>query len=313
MIDISVVVPVYGCPEALESLHERVVKTIKSLKKKYELILVNDGCPKGSWEIIKKICDKDKNVVGVNLSRNFGQLHSTNAGISLAKGDFVVLMDCDLQDKPEGIADLYIEIKKGYEIVFAKRKNRKDSKFAILASKLFYKIYNSFVEGHYDGDICNFCIVRKRIIDKYNEIKDNNKSFTTTLSWMGYKAAYVEIDSDLRYEGKSSYTLSKKIQLAIDMLTSQSNKPLIAVVYFGMILALLAFLYLIIQVIKFLIFRDAPTGWTSMIASVFLMGGLTLVSIGGVGIYVGNIFNQTKGVPEYLIDEILNRKEQTKE
>ena len=302
-MDISVVIPVYGCPEALEPLYKRLTDTLKQLTKSYEIILVNDGCPKGSWEIIKNLCKKDKKVIGINLSRNFGQLHSTNAGINLSKGDFVVLMDCDLQDKPEG------EINKGYDIVFVKRKHRKETGLTLVFSKLFYKIYNYFVDGYYDGDIGNFCIARKRIVDKYKEIKDNNKSFTTTLSWMGYKTSFIELDSDNRFEGKSSYTMSKKIQLAIDMLTSKSNKPLIAVIYLGMILALFAFVFLIIQVFKFLIFRNAPEGWTSMIASVFLMGGLTLVSIGGVGIYVGNIFNQTKGVPEYLIDEILNRKD----
>ena len=309
MINISVVVPVYGCPEALEPLYKRIKKTIKSINKKYEIIFVNDGCPKGSWDIIKKICKKDKNVVGINLSRNFGQLHSTNAGIANAKGEHVVLMDCDLQDKPEGIVDLFVEIEKGFDIVFAKRKNRKDSKFAIITSKAFYKLYNFLVDGYYDGDICNFCIVRKKIVEKYNEIKDNNKSFTTTLAWMGYKTSFVEIEGEDRFEGKSSYTLSKKIKLAIDMLTSLSNKPLMIIAYLGVIIAFLAFLFLILQIVKFIIFRDAPEGWTSTIASIFLMGGLILVGLGGVGIYLGNIFNQTNGIPEYLIDEILNKKQ----
>ncbi len=308
-MDISVVVPVYGCPEALNPLCEKLNKTLSQITKSYEVILVNDGCPKGSWAIIEELCKNNKKIVGINLSRNFGQLHSTNAGISKAKGDFVVLMDCDLQDKPEAITDLYNEINKGYDIVFVKRKNRKENIITLAFSKMFYKIYNHFVDGYYDGDIGNFCIVRKRIVDKYNDIKDNNKSFTTTLAWMGYKTSILEIDGDNRFEGKSSYTLRRKIQLAIDMLTSQSNKPLIAVVYLGLILAAIAFLYLIVQVIKYLIFRDAPEGWTSIIAAVFFMGGLTLGSIGGVGIYVGNIFNQTKGIPEYLIDEILNGKE----
>ena len=309
MINISVVVPVYGCPEALEPLYERTVKTIRSIKKKYEIIFVNDGCPKGSWDIIKRICEKDKNVVGINLSRNFGQLHSTNAGIASAKGEYVVLMDCDLQDKPEAIVDLFAEIEKGFDIVFAKRKNRKDSKLAIITSKAFYKLYNCFVDGYYDGDICNFCIVRKRIVEKYNELKDNNKSFTTTLAWMGYKTSYVEIEGEDRYEGKSSYTFSKKIKLAIDMLTSLSNKPLMIIAYLGVIIAFLSFLFLFLQIVKFIIFRNAPEGWTSTIASIFLMGGLILIGLGGVGIYLGNVFNQTKGIPEYLIDEIINKKE----
>lgn len=304
-MDISIVVPVYGCPEALIPLHDRLTKTIKKLKKSYEIVFVNDGCPKNSWEIIEKICKKDRKTVGINLSRNFGQIHSTNAGISYASGDYVVLMDCDLQDKPEGIENLFNEINKGYDIVFAKRINRKDSAITKLFSKIFYRIYNSLIDGNYDGDICNYCIVRRKVVDEYLKINDNNKSFTVTLSWMGFKSSVIEMDSDERFEGKSSYTFRKKIDLAIDLLTSQSNKPLKLVVYLGSIIAFISFIFLFIQIIKYYV-SDVPAGWTSIIASIFFMGGLMLLCLGGIGIYVGNIFNQTKGKPEYLIDEILN-------
>lgn len=306
MIDISVVVPVYGCPEALEPLYSRVVKTIKELKKSYEIILVNDGCPKGSWNVIEKICNKDKNVVGINLSRNFGQLHSTNAGIAHTKGKYVVLMDCDLQDRPEGIADLFNEIEKGYDIVFAKRKNRKDSKLTIWASKMFYAVYNHFVDGHYDGDIGNFCIVKRMIVDEYNKINDVNKSFTTMISWMGFKTSTIEIEGDDRYEGKSSYTLSKKINLAIDMLTSQSNKPLKALLFLGMVMVMISLFYLFIKIVMYFFGNEVPIGWTSLIAAILFTGGIQIICIGGVGIYVGNIFNQTKGMPDYLVQTILN-------
>ena len=308
-MDISIVVPVYGCPEALHPLHERITKTVSKITNSYEIILVNDGCPKNSWAVIEKICKSDKKVVGINLSRNFGQLHSTNAGIKHSTGEYVVLMDCDLQDKPEGIEDLYNEIQKGYDIVFARRKNRKDSAITLWFSKQFYKIYNHFVDGHYDGDIGNFCIVKRKIVDEYNQIQDANKSFTTMLSWMGYNTGFVDIEGEDRFSGKSSYTFSKKIDLAIDMLTSQSNKPLKAMLKLGFLIAFIAFLYLAEKVIMFFVINDVPEGWTSIIASIFLMGGIMLICLGGVGIYVGNIFNQTKGKPEYLIQKIINDNE----
>ncbi len=309
MIDISVVVPVYGCPEALEPLYERVSNTINKLGKSYELILVNDGCPKGSWSVIEKLCKKDKHVVGVNLSRNFGQIHSTNAGIDLTRGENVVLMDCDLQDPPEGIEDLYNALCEGYDIVFAARKNRKDSALVKFLSRSFYKVYNMFADSFYDGDIANFCIVRRKIVDEYINIKDNNKSFTTTLSWMGYKTKKIYLEAEERYEGKSSYTFSKKLDMAIDMLTSQSNKPLKAIIKVGFVIAGLSFIFLLVQVARYFIMKDLTEGWTSIIASIFLMGGLLLTCLGGVGIYVGNIFSQTKGIPGYLIAETLNRDE----
>ena len=307
-MDISVVVPVYGCPEALKPLCERIIATMAKLKKSYEIVLVNDGCPKGSWKIIEEICQKNKKVVGINLSRNFGQIHSTNAGIAHTRGDYVVLMDCDLQDPPEGIEKLLEEIEKGYDIVFAKRKNRKDDFLAKALSKVFYSVYNHFVDGYFDGDIANFCIVRRRIVDEYNSIEDQNKSFTTTLSWMGYKVSTIEIESEERFEGHSSYTLSKKINLAIDMITSQSNKPLKALMLFGFVMVVISVLYIIYKVISYFLGNDAPLGWTSLFAAILLVGGIQIISIGGVGIYVGNIFNQTKGMPEYLIQEIINEK-----
>ncbi len=308
MVDLSVVIPVYGCPEALMPLYDRLTNTLEQITSDYEIILVNDACPKNSWDTIKEICQKDEKVVGINLSRNFGQIHATNAGINLTKGDYVVLMDCDLQDRPEGIKDLYEEIKRGYDIVFAKRKDRKDSRLTLFFSGLFYKIYNYFVDGYYDKDIGNFCIVRRRVVDEYNRMTDNNRSFTTVLSWMGYDTSSIEIESDERFEGKSSYTFGKKLEMAIDMLTSQSNKPLKVIISLGTVIAILSFIYLISQVIIYFISNDIAEGWTSIIASIFLVGGIQLICLGGVGIYVGNVFNQTKGLPDYLIKESINLK-----
>ena len=306
MKDFSVVVPVYGCPEALEPLCDRTVSTISKLGKSYEIVLVNDGCPKDSWKKIIELCEKNENIVGINLSRNFGQIHSTNAGITYADGEYVVLMDCDLQDKPEGIADLYNKMSEGYDIVFAKRKNRKDSYLTKFFSKLFYKVYNYFNEGYLDGDIGNFCIAKRKVVDEYNKIKDRNKSFTPTLAWMGFKQTAIEIESDERFEGKSSYNFSKKVDLAIDMLTSQSVKPLKAVINLGIMIAGVSFVYIVVQILKYFILNDIPEGWTSVIASIFLMSGIILICLGGVGIYIGNIFKQTGGMPEYIVEEIIN-------
>lgn len=305
-MEISVVIPVYGCPEALEPLHEKLTKVLKEIRRSYEIILVNDGCPKDSWSEIVKICKKDKKVVGVNLARNFGQIHSTNAGIARAKGNYIVLMDCDLQDNPDAIADLYRKMKEGNDIVFVKRKNRKASFFSKLTSKLFYMVYNHFVEGYFDPDVANYCMVSKKVVTEYNEIRNNNKSFTTTICWMGYKTEYIEIENDERFAGKSSYSLRSKIDLAIDMLTSQSNKPLKALVKVGMMIATCGFIYLIIQLINYSLTDKRIEGWMTTIAAIFIMGGIIMFSLGGVGIYIGNIFNQTKGIPEYIVSEVLN-------
>lgn len=308
-MDISVVIPVYGCPSALCELHKRLTETLNQITSEYEIILVNDACPKNSWKIIKELCEKDSKVKGINLSRNFGQVHATNAGLDASAGDMVVLMDCDLQDRPEGILQLYNELNNGYDVVFARRKDRKDSGITIMFSRLFYYTYNKFVDGFYDGGIGNFCIAKRKVVDEYCAISENNKSYTTVLCWMGYESSIVDIAGDERYEGKSSYNFRKKLDLAIDMLTSQSNKPLKLCIRLGLLIALLSIVYLTIRVIMYFVSGDIPMGWTSTIASIFFMGGTQLMFLGVVGIYIGNIFNEVKGRPEYLVSEKLNFKE----
>lgn len=305
----SVVVPVYGCPEALHPLHERLCNTLSRITEDYEIILVNDGCPKGSWNRVAEICNRDKHVIGINLSRNFGQVNATNAGLEYASGDYVVLMDCDLQDRPEAILDLYEEAEKGFDIVFAARKDRKDNWFVKFCSKTFYSIYNHMVEGNFNPDIANFCIVRKKIVDEYCAIPEHNKAYTTILSWMGYRTSVLEIEGEERLEGKSSYNFSKRLVLAIDMLTFQSNKPLYFFIKLGVAIGIFAVLYILYQLGIYFVVGGAPSGWMSLIAVVSLLGGIQLVSIGVIGIYIGNIFNETKNRKSYYVQEILNGRE----
>ena len=155
---ISAVVPVYGCPEAVEPLYTRLRDTMTKITPDYEIILVNDACPKGSWAEIEKVCKADSRVIGLDLSRNFGQLSATTAGMEYASGDWTALLDCDLQDPPEAILDLYKEAQKGYDIVLARRKDRKDKGLVIFLSKMFYKVYDYFTDGHFDGETSNLCL-----------------------------------------------------------------------------------------------------------------------------------------------------------
>lgn len=306
---ISVVVPVYGCPGAVEPLYQRLTDTLVQITDEYEIILVNDGCPKNSWSKVEKVCKTDRKVVGINLSRNFGQINATNAGIEYSTGEYVILMDCDLQDPPEAILQMYSEIQKGYDIVYVGRKNRKDNPIVKFLSRQFYNVYNYMVEGNYNPAIGNFCIVRRKVVDEYCALPEHKKSFTTILSWMGYRSTVVMIEAEERLEGKSSYNLGKKISLAIDMITFQSNKPLLFFIKFGLIIGVLAVLYIIYQFIIYFAVGGAPSGWMSIIAVVSLLGGIQLVSMGVIGIYIGNIFNETKNRKSYFIQEILNEHE----
>lgn len=308
-MEISVVIPVYGCPEALNQLHERLVNTLNTITQSYEIIFVNDGCPKNSWKVVKEICNQDKKVVGINLTRNFGQVYATNAGLEQSTGETVIVMDCDLQDRPEGIIELYEEYQKGYDVVYVKRLDRKDGFITRACSKLFYSVYNYYIDGKFDSDIANYCIASRRVVDEYCKMQQRGKSYTTELCWMDYNSSTISIESDEREAGKSSYSFKKKINLAIEMITVQSNKPLVSSIKAGFVIVALSILYIIYKVIYNLLGYDVPIGWTSIIAAIFLMGGMQMVCLGVVGIYVGNIFNQSKGKPEYLIQEVLNKSE----
>lgn len=305
-MDISVVIPVYGCKAALPELHRRLCESLAKITTSFEIILVDDCCPQNSWDIIREICQKDKRVVGIHLSRNFGQIRAITAGLDKCQGQWIVVMDCDLQDRPEAIIDLYEKAQEGYDVVFARREDRKDTILTKFLSKCFYKVYDYFTEGTFDSSICNFSISRRKVIDSYCRMREQNRAYTMFIRWLGYKQAKIDLKADERFEGKSSYNLRKKMKMAFEIITSQSNKPLFFSVKMGFIIALIALVYIIYLVLRVVLMGDVLTGWTSTIASIYLMGGLILCAVGVVGIYVGNIFNESKNRPLYIIDECLN-------
>ncbi len=306
---ISVVIPVYGCREALFPLHERLTKSLTDIGLDYEIILVNDHCPQNSWEDILKICDEDKKVIGLNMSRNFGQINAITAGLDNCTGDYVVVMDCDLQDRPEGIAELFNKLNGGYDIVFARRFERQDNFITKLLSRSFYKVYNYFSDGNYDASICNFNISRKIVIDNYCKMREHNRGFTIFLKWLGFRCTTVDIQHDKRLAGKSSYNLRKKLKMAESFITSQSNKPLHFSIGVGFLLAFFSFLTIIYCIVNFIVSGNIPTGWTSLIISIYLIGGFVLMGIGILGIYIGNIFDEVKNRPLYVIKESKNLNE----
>ena len=214
-IHISIVTPVYGCATNLEKLYKRLVATLTQITESFEIIMVNDASPDNAWEIIKELAQKDSRVKGINFSRNFGQHRAITAGLDHAQGDWVVVMDCDLQDKPEEIAKLYNKVQEGYDIVFGKRIQRKDSYFKQLGSKLFYKVYDYFTESKIDNTVANFSIISSKVVKKLKTLQEQNRSYPLFVNWVGFKRTNINIEHAKREEGKSSYTLKKLIDLSI--------------------------------------------------------------------------------------------------
>ena len=305
---ISVVIPVYGCKKAIPELHRRLSESLSSISDKYEIIYSNDACPQDSWSEISRICDEDKHAVGIEMARNFGQMKAILAGLDHSSGKYIVVMDCDLQDRPEEIPKLYAKIREGNDIVFARRANRKDSAMKVFVSNMFYKLYEYASDTDYDGTISNFSMVRRRVIDYYCSMREQSRSYVIYLKWLGFRQAYVDVEHNERFEGKSSYNFKKRMNMAIDILTSQSDKILRLTVKLGFAITLLSLLAVIFLVVQYFTIQVAP-GWTSTIAVSCLICGLLLMSNGIVGTYVGNIFMQTKGRPLYVIRQIKNGPE----
>lgn len=309
-MDISVVIPVYGCREAVPELYKRLVATLEKAGKSFEIIMVDDHCPQKSWEEIEKICTNDKRVVGIKLSRNFGQMRAITAGLEKSVGDLVAVMDCDLQDRPEFLPLFLDKIDEGYDIVYSKRKDRKDTFIVKALSRSFYAVYNKLSDMKYDFEVGNYSIAKRKVVDSFLKMKEQNRDYIMFLMWLGYNDITIELESDERFAGKSSYTFSKKVNLAISLITAQSNKPLFMAVKLGFALSCAAFLYLSYLVIRYYVVKDFDMGWPSVVASIYMMGGLMLSALGIVGIYIGNIFSESKGRPIYIIDEMLNRHEE---
>lgn len=306
-MDISVVIPVYGCRKALPELHQRLTAVLSKMTTEYEIILVNDACPQGSWTVIEALCRQNSHVVGLELSRNFGQLCATTAGLDYSTGDWVVVMDCDLQDRPEEIPRLYAKAKEGYDVVFARRKERRDSKFKVFVSDCFYKVY-SFATGQpYDGSICNFSISNRNVIDNYCKMREWHRGFVMYIQWMGFREAVLDVEHQERFAGESGYNFKKRMKMAMDLLTSQSDKLLQLTVKSGLLISTIALLVIVALVVRYFTMH-IQAGWTSIIAAIFLMGGLTIASVGIVGIYVGNIFMEVKHRPLYIVRQQLNGK-----
>lgn len=300
---ISVITPVYGCDECLDELYQRLTRVIREITDNYEIIMINDGSPDDSWEKIILLSQNDKNVRGIRLSRNFGQHKAITAGLDYARGDWVVVMDCDLQDLPEEIPKLYDKAVKGYDIVFGRREQRKDVFFKRLGSNLFYKIYDYFTESKIDNTVANFSIVSSVVVEKLRLLKEQDRAYPLIVNLVGFSRSNVNIVHAKRNTGRSSYTLHKLINLAIDSIVSQSNKPLRISIKFGFLLSFFSLIYALWLIIRYFIFSVPVEGWTSVMVSIYFIGGLLFANMGILGLYIGKTYDEAKKRPLYIVQE----------
>lgn len=303
---VSIVSPVYRGEKMVSELVRRNVESVSTITEDYEIILVNDASPDNSWDEIVKQCKLDSKVKGINLSRNFGQHYAITAGLHYAKGDWVVVMDCDLQDRPEEIPNLYNKAQEGWNIVYARRMNKKFGFFKKLSSTVFHSLYNWISGMKTDDSIGNFGIYSHKVIDEYNKMGETSRSFGTLVYYLGFPYTTIDVEHSERMEGRSSYTLRKLLKLAFDVMISNTNKPLKITVGVGFMMAGISFLLALYNVIAKWLGLIMVQGYTTTVFSIWFVGGVLLTLLGIIGLYIGKIFDQVKNRPLYVVSEEIN-------
>ncbi|MFM2223861.1 MAG: hypothetical protein RJA07_63 [Bacteroidota bacterium] len=305
---LSVVSPVYNAEKIIPELVKQVHAAVLPLQIDYEIVLVEDCGSDNSWQVIQQICEHDKKIVGIKLSRNFGQHYAITAGLNLAQGDYVIVMDCDLQDNPTYIPQLLSLIKQGYEIVYTRKLYRKHSWFKNITAGIFNRVFNYLVDNkNYKSfnNVGSYSILSRKVVNNFNQFNDYHRHYLMVLRWMGFSHSYIEIEHLDRFEGKSSYGFKKLVNHAIDGIVSQSDKILRLFVYFGLLISVISFLS-ILGIVMYALFFGFASGWASIFVMMLFSLGIILTSLGIVGIYVGKTFEQSKNRPKYIIEQKIN-------
>lgn len=303
---ISIVSPVYRGEKMVAELVRRNVESVSTITDDYEIILVNDASPDHSWDEIVKQCAQNPKVKGINFSRNFGQHYAITAGLHYAKGDWVVVMDCDLQDRPEEIPNLYKKAQEGFDIVYARRVARKDGFFKRMSSLFFHKVYTWLSGLKSDKTIANFGIYKQCVIEEFNKMPERARSFPSLVGYLGFKDTAIDVEHAERAEGRSSYSFHKLLKLSFDVIVSNSNKPLRMAVGLGFGMSVVSFLLAVYDVIAKWVGIIQVPGYTTTMFSVWFVGGLLLFVMGILGLYIGKIFDQVKGRQLFIVKEKVN-------
>jgi dolichol-phosphate mannosyltransferase len=305
MHEICVVAPIYNEEQTISEFVKQVTNTLSQISIDYEIILIDDGSKDSSWGKIKKEVVSNSKVRGIKLSRNFGHHYAISAGLHKANAKWTVVMDSDLQDRPDVIKDLYSKAKEGYEVVFVSRINRPESFGYLFLQKIFYKLLNLFSGLKFNSRQANFSIIEDKVVNAFRQFPENSRFYGSTIKWLGFKTTEINAPHGTRFSGKPSYTFKKRVKLALDIILSFSDRPLKFAIYFGTLMALLAIIISVWIVWGALNDEFVVLGWASLMASIFFVGGSILIVLGILGTYLGRVFNEVKNRPLYVIsDEI---------
>ncbi len=303
-VDISVIIPIYNEQQIIHELYNRLQKTVSQISVHYELIFVNDGSKDHSLMELLKLSEQDPRVYHINLSRNFGHQIAVTAGLDASNGKAVVIIDGDLQDPPELIAELFKKYQEGYEVVYAKRKERKgENVFKKITAKLFYHTLKRITSIDIPLDTGDFRLIDRKVVNYLSQMPEQNKFLRGQIAWLGFNQTEVLFNRDKRKHGKTAYSLGKMIQFAMDGITSFSDKPLQLVTKLGFAISFVSFLIILYAVYSHFILNRTITGWTSLIISSMFIGGVQLISIGVIGESISRINKNVLKRPLYIVEK----------
>ena len=308
-VEISIVIPVYYSASIFPVLYERLVKTLEEVSSAYEIIAVVDGCTDQSATIIAEINARDPRVKMIEFSRNFGNQMAITAGLRYSSGDFVVVIDDDLEDPPELIPQLVARANEGFDVVYAVRKKREISWLRHAVFRAYYRVFSKLSDVDVTEDVGDFCLMRRPVVDVLNSMPESHRYIRGLRSWAGFKQTGVEFDRDARHSGESGFDLAHYFKFASDGIFSFSQVPLILSTYLGFFISLLSFLvggYFLVAKLTGTS-MDVP-GWASIVVSVLFIGGVQLLFIGVLSQYIGRIYDEVKNRPPYIVRHSLGFK-----
>ncbi|HKW08045.1 MAG TPA: glycosyltransferase family 2 protein [Candidatus Dormibacteraeota bacterium] len=306
MVELSVVVPVYGCRDCLPQLHQRLTAALSSVGSDYEIVFVDDRSPDGAWPVLEELANDDSHVRSVRLSRNFGQHAAITAGLAASQGVWTVVMDCDLQDPPEALPSLYARAREGFDLVLARRKRRAHSPVRVALSRFYFKFMNTVMGTNLDGEFGTFSILNRKVVDAYLSLGETDRHYLFVLHWLGFEQGTIDIELGERAAGRSSYTLGRLLRHAVSGVFFQTTNPLLYIVYLGFLVAACGIALAVYLVILAMV-ATPPPGWTSVMVIELVIGGFIITSLGVTGLYIGRVFQQVKGRPLYVVDEVARK------
>lgn len=302
---ISILIPVFNDQEVLPELYRRLKAQLDQAGQAYEIVFVDDGSSDSSWKMIEDLHKQDKGIFGIKLMRNFGQQNAIAAGLDHVGGDVVVIMDSDLQDRPEDIPKLVQALEKNdASMAIARWASRKDSWFKLAVSRLFFSVSKRITNIRHEPNLGVFRAIRREVIEELRKYPEKTSTTLSLLYWIGVDYVAVDLERDARYAGKSGYSLKKMIKLTADRIFSFSMFPIRAAILAGTLISALSFLSGIVLIIRRMMGLVAP-GWTSMMVMTLFLFGLNFLFLGVVGEYLGRIFLESKQRPKYIVKKVL--------